>query len=105
MQVFKPKRAVTDCEITGHMIKGARALTGLNQKELAKKAGVSVVTLKRHEANRLASFGEEGNRRRQCALPIKRKIIHALNVAGVVFDRNDLGITVSLRKAASPTIK
>ena len=72
-------------------IRGARALLGMRQQELADLASMSVVTLKRLEA---AGTTVRGSARTIASLQ------RALEEAGIVFidQNNDLGPGVRLKK-------
>lgn len=60
--------------ITGPQMKAARALLGIDQKELARRAGVSLPTIQRMEAS-------EGSVR--AVVDSLEKVVNALTAAGV----------------------
>ena len=60
--------------ITGSQMKAARALLGIDQKELARRAGVSLPTIQRMEAS---------NGSVRAIVDSLEKVIGALNEAGV----------------------
>jgi predicted transcriptional regulator len=60
--------------ITGAQMKAARALLGIDQKELARLAGVSVPTIQRMEA----SDGVV-----KAVVDSLEKVVNALNAAGI----------------------
>jgi predicted transcriptional regulator len=60
--------------ITGSQMKAARALLGIDQKELAQRAGLSLPTIQRMEAS-------EGSVR--AVVDSLEKVVTALNEAGV----------------------
>lgn len=60
--------------ITGAQMKAARALLGLDQKDLAQRAGVSLPTIQRMEAS-------DGSVR--AVVDSLEKVVTALNAAGV----------------------
>lgn len=60
--------------ITGAQMKAARALLGIDQKQLARRAGVSLPTIQRMEAS-------EGSVR--AIVGSLEKVVTALNAAGV----------------------
>ncbi len=62
---------------TGNQIKAARALTDMNQSELATKAGVNVNTIRAMEAR--------GNSVLVSGMETVMKVQNALEAAGVVF--------------------
>jgi transcriptional regulator with XRE-family HTH domain len=66
---------VVDSVITGNQIKAARALIGWSQDELAKKAGIGIVTIKRFESSDVLAG----------TLNSLRKIEAAFREAGVEF--------------------
>jgi len=77
--------------IFGNQIKAARALIGIEQSELAEKAGVSINTVRNMEAR-----GMEVVRVR---LETLFRVQHALKAAGVIFvAENGEGPGVRLKK-------
>ena len=85
--------------ITAAQLRAARALLGIDQKTLAKLAGVSVPTIQRMEAS-------DGNVRG--IIDTLSKVVDALNLAGIelISDhvRSDSGGRgVRLRQADTPT--
>ena len=76
--------------ITGEQIRAGRALSRMEQKDLAKKSGVSLPTIKRVEwiKGEVSAYASTLD-----------KIKDALEAAGVVFvDSNELGPGVRLRE-------
>ena len=76
--------------ITGEQIRAGRALSRMEQKDLAKKSGVSLPTIKRLEGikGEVSAYASTLD-----------KIKDALEAAGVVFvDSNELGPGVRLRE-------
>jgi predicted transcriptional regulator len=85
--------------ITAAQLRAARALLGIDQKTLAKLAGVSLPTIQRMEAS-------DGNVRG--IIDTLSKVVDALNLAGIelISDhvRSDSGGRgVRLRQAETPT--
>lgn len=85
--------------ITAAQLRAARALLGIDQKTLAKIAGVSLPTIQRME-------GSEGNVRG--IVDTLSKVVDALNRAGIEligeYSRSDSGGRgVRLRQAGTPT--
>lgn len=77
--------------MTGNQLKAARALIGMEQAELAEKAGLSVNTIRNMEAKGAAVM--------RVRLDTLSKAKAALEAAGVVFlSENGNGPGVALRK-------
>jgi hypothetical protein len=75
---------------SGRQIAAARALIGIDQTELAKRASISVPTLRRMESSKGAAAGLPNN---------VRAVRRALESAGVIFiAENGEGAGVRLRK-------
>lgn len=75
---------------TGNQLRAARALTGLNQNELAERASVNVNTIRNMEAR--------GAQTLVSGLDVVRKVQAALESAGVTFiPENGGGAGVRLR--------
>lgn len=84
-------------KVSTRQIKAARALLAWSQQELGDRAGVSVPTVKRLEAQdgTLGGYADTRN-----------KIVSALELAGVDFiDENGGGAGVRLRTASGAEIK
>lgn len=78
--------------IIGNQIRAARALIGIEQKELADKAGVAIGTIRNMEA---AGAGAVGGR-----TDTLNAVVEALKAAGVlIVPENGEGAGVRLRKA------
>ncbi|WP_072389501.1 helix-turn-helix transcriptional regulator [Hyphomicrobium sp. CS1BSMeth3] len=81
--------------VSGNQIKAARALIGLEQAELAEKAGVSINTVRNMEA-----AGADVVRVRSDTL---FRVQEALKAAGVIFvEENGDGPGVRMRKKPKP---
>jgi predicted transcriptional regulator len=78
--------------ISGNQIRAARALVGIEQKELADKAGVSIGTIRNMEAAGLNPVGGRTDK--------LNAVVEALKAAGVlIVPENGEGPGVRLRKS------
>jgi len=81
-------------KISGNHIKAARALIGMEQSELAKRAGVSINTIRNMEAMGMGIV--------RVRLETLLRVQDALKSAGVLlFEANGEGPGVRLRKGQS----
>lgn len=77
--------------ISGNQIRAARALIGIEQKELADKAGVAIGTIRNMEAAGLKAVGGRTD--------TLNAVVEALRSAGVlIVPENGEGAGVRLRK-------
>lgn len=77
--------------ISGNQIRAARALIGIEQKDLADKAGVAIGTIRNMEAAGLKPVGGRND--------TLNAVVEALKGAGVIFvPENGEGAGVRLRK-------
>lgn len=77
--------------ITAAQARGARAMLGLHQEDLAKQAGVTRSTLATFEAGETSPHG-----------PTLRRIQAALETAGAVFIETDVGVGVLIGNSGNP---